>query len=223
MKYFIYLSDTKVDMLYSQIPRRLLEKIAIELNIDLKVMGAGVATTIKSNPSEETRYSKLKLVTEYVEKHLPLGWIDAPDSYFKGSLPMRWGVYPEKSNPFVVYFGGATGLTILGLTGSPQHLLGNQNASSAAVMEHVSPSVWAIPSLVFILQGEQNLSTPIPPPTEMPPAQLVEHATTRMSGPAQDLEFLAKTLWRGPRSPYPQQEGNQQSILLGSPIYVALA
>jgi hypothetical protein len=224
MKYFIYISDTKIDMLYAQVPRRLLEKIAIELNIDLKLMGTGVATTIKSNQPEETRYSKLRLVTEYVEKHLPLGWIDAPDSYFKGSLPMRWGVYPERdTSPFVLYFGGSTDHTILGLTGSPQHILGNRNNSSTTVMEHVSPSVWAFPSLIFILQGEKNIADPIPPPsTGIPPARLVEHATTRMTGPTQDLEFLAKTLWRGPRQMDAHQEGNQLAVLLGSPIYVAL-
>lgn len=225
MKYFIYISDTKIDMLSSQIPRRLLEQLAVELNIDVKLLGTGIATKIISNQPEETRYSKLRLITAYVEKHLSVGWIDAPDSYFKGSLPMRWGVYPERdASPVVVYFGGASNDTILGLTGSPQHILGNRNTSSTSVLQHVSPSVWALPSLLFILQGEKHIADQMQPPANMSPAHLVEYATTNMSGPAQNLEFLAKTLWRGPRLKYEhrQQEGNQQYVLLGSPLYVAL-
>lgn len=91
MKYYLYVSDAKVDMLYSQIDKSLLKKIAVELSINLKPLGAGLGATIKQIQSEETRYSKLRLVVEYVEKHLDVGWIDGPETYFKGSLPMSWG------------------------------------------------------------------------------------------------------------------------------------
>lgn len=42
MKYYIYISDTKVDMLYPQIPKPLLKRIASDLSIDLKLFGAEV-------------------------------------------------------------------------------------------------------------------------------------------------------------------------------------
>jgi hypothetical protein len=225
MKYFIYVSDTKVDMLYSQIPRRLLEKIALELNIDLKFMGTGIATTIKPNRPEETRYSKVRLITEYIEKHLPIGLIDTPNSYFKGSLSMRWGMHPHEGPPFLVYFGGTTDRTILGLTGSPQHVLGNQSASSATVMENVyiSPSLNGFFALESIVREEQDSTTSTKHPlADEDPAELVEYMTTEMSGITQPLEFLAIMHWRGPRSQHLRREGNEQYILLGSPIYVAL-
>jgi hypothetical protein len=225
MKYFIYISDTKVDMLYSQIPQKLLDKIAVELSIDLKYMGTGVGAAIKPNRPEETRYSKLRLITEYIEKHLPIGLIDTPNSYFKGSLSMHWGMYPREGPPSLVYFGGTTDRTILGLTGSPQHVLGNQSASSATVMEnvHISPSLNGYFALESIVREEQDpTSSTKHPLADEDPADLVEYMTTHMSGITQHLEFLTIMQWRGPRTQHLQQEVNEQYILLGSPIYVAL-
>ncbi len=65
MKYYIYISDTKVDMLYPQIPQPLLKRIASNLSIDLKLFGAEVNIGAKSGSSEETRISKVRIVSEY--------------------------------------------------------------------------------------------------------------------------------------------------------------
>ncbi len=40
MKYYVYTSDAKVDLLHPQIPKPILKKIASSLNIDLKLFGA---------------------------------------------------------------------------------------------------------------------------------------------------------------------------------------
>ena len=40
MRYYVYVSDSKVDMLYSQMPRGIRDRIAAELKIDLKVISA---------------------------------------------------------------------------------------------------------------------------------------------------------------------------------------
>jgi len=69
MKYYIYISDAKVDMLYPQIPKPILKRIASSLNIDLKLFGAELNIGAKSNSSDETRYAKVKLVSEYIEKN----------------------------------------------------------------------------------------------------------------------------------------------------------
>jgi hypothetical protein len=67
MKYYVYISDTKVDMLYSQIPQNILRKIAAELNINLGIFSLSVKG--KEN-QEKTRYEKLKIVVNYIEKHI---------------------------------------------------------------------------------------------------------------------------------------------------------
>ena len=38
VKYFLYISDAKVDMLFGQVPQKILKRIAAELTIDLKVV-----------------------------------------------------------------------------------------------------------------------------------------------------------------------------------------
>src|SRR6266513_3844429 len=78
-------------MLYPQIPQPLLKKIASSLSIDLKLLGAEVNIGAKSNSSDETRYAKIRIVSEYIEKHLDVGSIDAPSTYFKGKLFMKQG------------------------------------------------------------------------------------------------------------------------------------
>ena len=78
-------------MLYPQIPQPLLKKIASNLSIDLKLLGAEVSVGAKSSQANETRYSKVRIVSEYIEKHLDVGSIDAPSTYFKGKLSMKQG------------------------------------------------------------------------------------------------------------------------------------
>jgi len=221
MKFYIYISDAKVDMLYSQIPQKLKSKLAAELKIDLKVLSASV----KQEKSQETRYSKLKIIVDYIEKNMDIGTVDNPGAYFKGSMPVKWGPY-GMDEP-IVYFGGRTKKTILGLGGSLHHVIGRDTG------EHVHSSS-VTPYLLAVLNNELEL----PPPMdmeisglsmeEMIPGALdaVAIATERLKGPEQRVEFLAKRLlylsgantgekdWRRP---------NNESVLLGTPIYVALA
>src|SRR5947209_11465862 len=118
MKYYIYISDTKVDMLYPQIPKPILKRIASSLSIDLKLLGAEVNIGAKSNSPDETHYAKVKIVSEYIEKHLDVGSIDAPSTYFKGKLSMKQGTLLNQA----AYFGGETERTVIGLCGSMKHV-----------------------------------------------------------------------------------------------------
>lgn len=135
MKHYIYISDTKVDMLYEQINESLLNKFAGELSIDLKPGGVGIGGTIKPNPVKETRISKLRLVVKSLEEKKSVGWIDAPRNYFKGSLNMQWGlVYGRggSETPSAVQFSGRTERTAFGMIGSLHHMIGNiGNASDS--------------------------------------------------------------------------------------------
>ncbi len=126
MKYYIYISDTKVDMLYPQIPKSILKQIASSLSIDLKLLGAEINIGAKGGSSDETRYSKVQIVSEYIEKHLDVGTIDAASTYFKGTLPMRWGLLGDYS----IYFTGITNRTYIGLGGSLKHVLGANSGSA---------------------------------------------------------------------------------------------
>ncbi len=207
MKYYIYISDTKVDMLYAQIPAKLREKVATELKIDLKL----ISTTLTQNVPEVTRFSKLKVVDEFIRQNEKIGEIDKPESYFSGVLNMRWGGYPI-DNPKMVYFGGVTSNTIIGLGGSLNHVLGK---IGDALCEDVAFSS-SMPSLLSILEQGENKGF-VPKYKSSPASTLVTMATQNMTGTEQRLEFCAKRLVES------YNRASQKRVVLGSPIYVALA
>lgn len=210
MKHYIYISDTKVDMLYAQIDKSLLKRLSVDLSIDLKPLGAGVGATIKQTPLEETRISKLRLVVKYLEEHQNVGWIDAPRNYFKGSLPMNWGLAYDRDAthsepPYAVYFRGRTARTSVGLVGSVHHMIGN---------------VAVAPGSMHLYYTHHEILKALASTTERPASvddfyllTVVRDMFARNDVQQRPLEFLAVN--------YLLSEPDR--ILLGSPIYVAFA
>lgn len=222
MKYYIYISDTKVDMLYPQIPKSILKQIASSLSIDLKLLGAEVTIGGKSSQSDETRYSKVQIVSEYIEKHLDVGSIDAPSTYFKGILPMQYGTF-EREGVYekTVYFGGITSHTTLGLGGSARHVIGNNSLNDLA--DTMPPSMLNGLYKALLYEAQVFEEVPSKPHSGFYSDNilyLVDYMTVqRLKGPKQQLEFLAKTLIQGSFSSDP----SLSHIALGTPIYVAIA
>jgi len=214
MRYYVYVSDSKVDMLYSQMPRGIRDRIAAELKIDLKV----ISVSVSGKRSEETRYSKLQLVTTFLEKNASIGSVHAPEAYFRGRLPMRWGPYGSEDSE-MVYFGAVTSGTVVGLGGSMQHVIG---AMGESVAPTGTPGLSSAPFYITsVLRHELGLT-----PASVDDDELgledtwnsnVLHATRRMRGPLQGLEFLARRLLFG------RYHDTEIRVLPGTPIYVALA
>jgi hypothetical protein len=208
MKYYVYVSDSKVDMFYAQIPANLREKIATELKIDLKVISA----TFKSDANESTKFSKLKLVTEYIERHEVVGTVDKPENYFKGTMNMRWGPVGGR-NDTIMYFGGVTDETVLGLAGSIHNVIGAPGTSDLIgalgwVPGSATPRILsALRAVIDVGDGRK---------TDEFSLHSIAYATRYMHGPLQKFEFLAKRLQE-------EKKGRGLSILLGSPFFVALA
>jgi hypothetical protein len=215
MKHYLYISDTKVDMLYAQIDKSLLKSFSVDLSIDLKPLEAGVGATIKPPPVEETRISKLRLVVKYLEEHQHVGWIDAPGNYFKGSLPMAWGLavgrkVARSEPPSAAYFIGKTGRTAVGLIGSARHMIGN---------------VADAPGYMHLVYTPHEILKTLASATERPTSlndkdlgiivyDMVVRSNVWQQRP---LEFLAVNYL------FLEQERGGLKSLLGSPIYVAFA
>ena len=224
MKYYIYVSKTKIDMLYPQIPQGIKSKIAAELSIDLKLLKA----SLKREDPKDTLYSKLKIVVDYIENHMDVGSVDSPREYFKGVLPMCWGPHGQGLEPIdkgkVVYFGGWTDRTILGLGGSLKHVIGSTDAVSPDSSHSLTPFLLAALYEELKLRKlkryyEDIMSDPKfredRKAREYYTLLAVSESTRYIAGPMQHLEFLAKRLLEG--------EIENMHVLLGTPIYVALA
>jgi hypothetical protein len=196
-KYYVYLSDAKIKMLYAQISR--------------------------GGDSQDDSTRNLESVLRELRKAGRIGTVEEPKDYFGGTMPMRWGPYgmsfPREASP-LVYFGGVTEQTIVGLGGSAKHVIGNSGSASPH-----SHSV--TPYLIGHLTKELGESggaadlTSSAGPKDMT-LMAVHLATTQMPGPSEELEFVAKRLAYGP-SPYPDRDENHgMQVLLGTPLYVAM-
>src|SRR5262245_26427302 len=87
-RYYVYISDAKVDMLYEQVPQGSLSRLASEVKVDLKVIGV---TLKQAETPQPVRLAKLAIVERYLETGYPIGTIERPGSYFRGRMPMKWG------------------------------------------------------------------------------------------------------------------------------------
>jgi hypothetical protein len=222
--FYVYVSDAKLAMLSSQIPEGIIAKLAGELNISQTVVRDVSVEPMKPG----TRYGLAKIVGRYLADQGQVGTVDSPNTYFEGTLSMKWGPYRtmkwDEPSP-LVYFGGESEKTILGLGGSAHHVIGAVGSSSAH-----SHSV--TPYLVSRLY--EGIELPLPKEEEKVLRQYEGHdkgqdriamavdlATRQMIGTEQKLRFLARRL-----AFYPKQThsgwSTDMNILLGTPLYVCL-
>jgi hypothetical protein len=231
MKYYIYISDAKVDMLLPQIPYEAKKKIATELKIDFKVFSA----SRKTEQGEDTnRITRLEAVSKFIFEYGDVGTPDDPGEYIADTLSMRWGPlgYWESKDTPIVYFGGVTENTLVGLTGSEKHVLGNTSTGSFYAGSNHIVLVYSLARRYKlnpkdqskVLKLEQSLnememslhSRPMSEPIiERLTIDAVYHASHEIHGPEQRLEFLAKRLFYG--------EAHGRKVILATPLYVAMA
>jgi hypothetical protein len=203
LRYYLYISDAKVEMMLPQIDPGFDRVSESEIGFDVKVASAKrkVGTTFN-------RVARLERVVRYLDDFADVGTVDEPGQYFRGRMPMRWGSVTSS----LVYFGGATERTVVGLGGAAGHLHGERGGSDA-----FAPS--SLPGIVEGLRGVLAADGADGQPEALPAAHL---AHRQLRGTEQDLEFVAKRLAHGP-SPYPELDPHQgMNVLVGSPIFVAL-
>ncbi|MFF3316170.1 DUF7019 family protein [Streptomyces sp. NPDC003035] len=207
VRYYLYISDAKVDMLLSQIDASWGRKRVTEFGLDLKV--ASAKRSVEAAGTD--RVARLERVVRHLEDHADLGDVDDPGQYVHGVLPMQWGVLGDGD---AVYFGGRTERTIVGLGGSTSHLLSTVTAQPLTE-NRLSPSL--PPVLIEHLASATEDGAPYPGALAT-----VMRANGVLRGPAQTVEFVAKRMLHGP-CPYPELvPRNDMTVLLASPLYVAL-
>ncbi|BBO76211.1 hypothetical protein DSCW_36280 [Desulfosarcina widdelii] len=229
VKYYLYVSNTKVEMLFDQIPREILSGIAGELKINVGVL----STTLKKVADPETLYAKTKAVVRCIEKHENVGTIENPASCFKGRLSVKWGQYKTSSKHLdepspLVYFSGYTGKTILGLGGSIHHVVGSvghvkahSHSTTPFMVEQIykgletpiltkdKEALYRSKDLEDIEDSESNI------------AMAIYLATFEMWGSEETVEFLARRLAYFENGAHTNGR-TDMNLLLGTPIYAAL-
>jgi hypothetical protein len=198
-KYYVYISDSKLDMLYPQLGMRMLAR--------------------------QDSIGKLEAILADLARGGRIGTVDEPKEYFAGSMPMHWGPC-WFSNIFhldfsgLVYFGGVSNTTVVGLGGSGKHVVG-EGGSARMGIHSLLP--------VFMMQLQKELGESLPAPVKLPDfgdpsLAAVYIATTHGKGPLQEMEFVAKRLAYGPCPAAWRLETDQKTdkVLVGTPLYVAM-
>ena len=195
-KYYVYISDSKVDMLYAQ----------------------ARPSTVAGRDS----IRKLDAVLADLARGGHIGTIDEPKEYFRGAMPMHWGpcafpFVPQLTPSPLVYFGGATETTVVGLGGSAKHVIGE--VGSAMPGAHS-----CLPYFILQLRKELGEALPIPLEDQDQSLMAVYWATMKGKGPSQELEFVAKRLAYGlcPAKFFSTKKPEKEKVLVGTPLYVAM-
>ena len=223
LKYHLYVSNSKLEMLYEQIVSSgNNKKNSFEWGVDLKVIKFMRKSEAENEPDTD---DKLKKVLRELDDAELVGTIEEPKEYVKGILPMRWGLLRDAGRPTeeppLVYFGGRTETTVFGFGGSSRHVIGNAGASATG-SRSVTPYLVAhlLDGLDMSVQG-WRADRKHDGDDDCDTFSAIALATDHLKGPEQRLEFYAKTLLRGEFSDGEHQK--RMKVLLGSPLYVAMA
>ncbi|MBU2666208.1 hypothetical protein KOI35_22155 [Actinoplanes bogorensis] len=198
-RYFVYISDAKVEMLLQQIKPEALRKRTSEVGLGLKFLTAkrGAETLAGAE-----RTARLDQVVRYLNDYGDLGTVEEPGQFFGGLMPLRWGPTVGADGFPMVYFGGRAGKTVLGLGGSRAHVFGTPPGPEPQPLP-IGRSM--LPSLLDGITRVDGIEAPA----------AVRETTDALRGPEQTMEFVAKRLLDEPGP-------DGERVLLGSPLYVAL-
>lgn len=206
MKYYLYRSAPKIDMLWEQIDAKAVEKYSAELKINFGLVSGGV----KSQPSDKNLHARLDIVLRHLENENMLGELGSPSTFVQSTLAMTWNEIDfnrGQSDQRIVLFSGvdsASGV-LVGLVGSAAHVTGMDNLEPAT-LGYAQPSFWNRVVDQLATPDEYELKENLYDLDNMIDYQ----ARRRKDGPPkQQLEFAAKT--------YLTTDG----FIVGSPLYVA--
>lgn len=209
LNYYVYVSEPKVNMLYSQIPQGVRSQIEAEVKINLKL----VEVSFAKKQFDDSIYERLATVADYLNIKGEIGSLSVPKDFFIGKLYLDWAqIYPG-----VIFWGGAYNDITLGLGGSMKHVLGY---TLKDVEQGISHTPWLVSFLLKEL--DQRILNPNPTLeyelTEEEKESRVVNSVNSWSTALSDraiakFEFVAKKLLFA--------NHNGKKVLLGTPIYVA--
>lgn len=190
-------------MLWDQISINDRERISTEIKVNIGIISAG----LKGQERDESLYSKLKVVSQYLRTNKLIGTINKPNTFFKGTIDMTWQETEDYSDERVVLFHGidADSNKIIKLVGSASHIIGMNKLETASLV-YGNPSFWAKIYNGLNTTSEKEIMDKLYD-LECDLKNQSEEGIDDSKKPK--LEFIAKT--------YISNEG----FILGSPIYIA--
>ena len=215
MRYYQYISDSKVDMLLPQIPLKAKQKITAEIGLDIKILSGKLKA---ERDSLDDRVSRLLVVERYLRETQRIGSLMEPAPWVSGAeeISVRLFDYPGS-----VAFVGDDGGTYFLLTGSAHHLIGSKPDDTsrlpsfsilAMLLQYVMED-WS-DFIVEDIEGKEEtkplIETSSPSEREFLKALI---KTCPLENVRARAEFLVRRLLVG------EIEGKK--VFIGTPLYVA--
>jgi hypothetical protein len=248
LKTFLYISHVKVEMLYQQLPRK--DATGAEYGVDVKVLKwVGKREPAK----EAGKIEKLFAVVEHLKRSGKVGTYPNTLQYIEGTADMNWGLYlppnvsytaqwpKSRTNKEVrdltrrtgfCLFAAETSRTAMGLVGSLKHVIGaeipdisfGESSTLPDALEALStlkgePIDREMRPVMSFLRRSGRAETAFTSPLRRSPNIIPDELDVllrNLDGCTQRLEFLARIYDLGET-----QCGD--SVLIGSPLFVALA
>jgi hypothetical protein len=207
VRFYVYVSDTKVDMLTAQIRERRIRKIMQGLGVNVKIPVVPVEATYSGapQPTDETRIGRLQNIEEAIAP-ADIGDVESDCPWIQGCMLLNWGFIDERQQ--AVCFVQCTAERIFVMGGSAKHLIGGVDV---AEQPHHAYSV--LPVLLRALHHASGIDG-----GSLDVSAAVAHAVavfgTNAGGPRQQLAFLARRLLT-------ETADDGREIVLASPLYVA--
>ncbi|MBD2111279.1 MULTISPECIES: DUF7019 family protein [Cyanophyceae] len=198
MKYYIYISRAKVDMLYTQLPPEFLKGISAEVTVNVGVLSG----TFKGNPTgnDVSLPQRLHAVSQYINKHEDTGTVTSPGKYISGTTFFKYGIVSEYAAD-IVFFGGIVNGKTIALIGSSTSVIG---AAERADANH-SLNYYILEFLKSAIETEEDKSE-----QSDVFSRAVWAGLKALPPITHNLEFVAKVLYK------------EKDLIVGTPIYVAM-
>jgi hypothetical protein len=201
LRFFWYVSDTKLDMLLSQVGEPAWRRVTAELDVDVKLVGLTLGFP---NPdrslAERSRAAKVLVVEECIRQRHGIGDLSASRGYVAGETEMAWRPCTDGET---VLFSGHADDVLITLGGSVGNLLGHPPDTG-----HTGSHPYAIRAALADGGTAHDIATD------------VRAAAAAIDGtPAQPVRFLALVISRGPLP----VGAAHPDYLLATPLYVEAA
>lgn len=232
LKYYQYISPTKIDMLYKQTAGQSAMQEAI-LGFDLKIFKASIKSKKDGQLSD---IQKLEAVIHQLKGLRLVGELDEGKPYIRGSFRLKFGGYGDRiSETSPIAFWGGVNFNYpykdlaFAMAGSRKNIIGESSDAPQAASSHSLTEAmvaWFLKNLPDSTAEESSQETSVMGMhrdlDDYDVANGTYLAASQMGGTTGNFEFIAKVLHRSS-----WDKGFRMSsfnrIVLATPLYVAMS
>jgi len=221
VKYYVYASRTKIEMLFSQLATPTTRQASI--GFDLKVVKGELR---ESREVAGNLYSQLEAILGHLHAADLVGPPASGKPYISGAALLTWAPFVAWGEPTPVTFWACNDADLmLGLAGSKRHIIGHKESGETDSASLTN----AIVSYFLREFGELDHEWSQKSSGELPPKAVIDatlYAVERCKGTVGRYEFVAKVLARGAGHHRESYRGTQRpeampAIVLATPLFVA--